>query len=85
MKRKLIDGAMFPQKRVTEFMPASGKPTRNKLASSIKSFVDLNFASDGSYLDKPHVAVAGKNNKNCKWCEFKNQFDLCPKEARIKE
>ena len=85
MKRKLIDGAMFPQKRVTEFMPASGKPTRNKLASSIKSFVDLNFASDGSYLDKPNVAVAGKNNKNCKWCEFKNQFDLCPKEARIKE
>ena len=85
MKRKLIDGAMFPQKRITEFMPASGKPTRNKLASSIKSFVDLNFKLDGSYIDKPHVAVAGKNNKNCKWCEFKNQFDLCPKEARIKE
>ena len=51
MKRKLIDGAMFPQKRVTEFMPASGKPTRNKLASSIKSFVDLNFTPDGSYIE----------------------------------
>jgi len=85
MKRKLIDGAMFPQKRVTEFMPASGKPTRNKLASSIKSFVDLNFALDGSYIDKQHVAVAGKNNKHCKWCEFKDQFDLCPKANRIKE
>jgi len=85
MKRKLIEGAMFPQKRVTEFMPASGKPTRNKLASSIKSFVDLNFTSDGSYIDKPHVAVAGKNNKNCKWCEFKDQLDLCPKANRIKE
>jgi hypothetical protein len=85
MKRKLIDGAMFPQKRVTEFMPASGKPTRNKLASSIKSFVDLNFAPDGSYIDKQHVAVAGKNNKHCKWCEFKDQLDLCPKTNRIKE
>tara|TARA_R110001592_G_scaffold61537_1_gene187517 strand:+ start:4398 stop:5333 length:936 start_codon:yes stop_codon:yes gene_type:complete len=85
MKRKLIEGAMFPQKRITEFMPASGKPTRNKLASSIKSFVDLNFNPDGDYIDKPHVAVAGKNNKNCKWCEFKDNFDLCPKANRIKE
>ena len=85
MKRKLIEGAMFPQKRVTEFMPASGKPTRNKLASSIKSFVDLNFAPDGSYMEKEHVAVAGKNNKHCKWCEFKDQLDLCPKANRIKE
>ena len=85
MKRKLIDGAMFPQKRVTEFMPASGKPTRNKLTASIKSFVDLNFAPDGSYIDKEHVAVAGKNNKHCKWCEFKDQLDLCPKINRIKE
>jgi hypothetical protein len=85
MKRKLIDGAMFPQKRVTEFMPASGKPTRNKLAASIKSFVDLNFAPDGSYMEKEHVAVAGKNNKHCKWCEFKDQLDLCPKINRIKE
>jgi hypothetical protein len=85
VKRKLIDGAMFPQKRITEFMPASGKPTRNKLANSIKSFVDLNFDSDGSYIDKQHAAVAGKNNKNCKWCEFKDQPTLCAPHKRIKE
>jgi len=85
VKRKLIDGAMFPQKRITEFMPASGKPTRNKLTNSIKSFVDLNFDSNGSYIDKQHTAVAGKNNKNCKWCEFKDQPTLCPPHKRIKE
>jgi len=85
VKRKLIDGAMFPQKRITEFMPASGKPTRNKLTKSIESFVDLNFKEDGSFMTKGHVAVAGKNNKNCKWCEFKDQFNLCPKADRIKE
>ena len=34
VKRKLIEGAMFPQKRVQEFIPASGKPTRNKLNQS---------------------------------------------------
>ena len=85
VKRKLIEGAMFPQKRITEFMPASGKPTRNKLANSIQSFVELNFNTDGSYRDKEFTAVAGKNNKNCKYCEFKDQYELCPKENRIKE
>ena len=85
VKRKLIDGAMFPQKRIIEFSPASGKPTRNKLARSIESFVDNNFNLDGSYItDKQYVASAGKNNKNCKWCEFKDRFDLCPKENRVK-
>ena len=85
VKRKLIEGAMFPQKRITEFMPASGKPTRNKLARSIQSFVELNFNADGSYRDKEFAAVAGKNNKNCKYCEFKDQPDLCPTKNRIKE
>ena len=86
VKRKLIDGAMFPQKRITEFSPASGKPTRNKLTHSIKSFVDSSFHADGSFnLDRNYIASAGKNNKNCKWCEFKDQFDLCPKANRIKE
>ena len=85
VKRKLIEGAMFPQKRITEFMPASGKPTRNKLARSIESFVELNFNADGTYRDKQFTAVAGKNNKNCKYCEFKDQYELCPKQNRIKE
>ena len=86
VKRKLIEGAMFPQKRITEFSPASGKPTRNKLTRSIEAFVENSFHADGSYnLDKEYVAVAGKNNKNCKWCEFKDQPDLCPVKNRIKE
>ena len=85
VKRKLIEGAMFPQKRITEFSPASGKPTRNKLARSIQSFVDTSFHTDGSYNeDREYPAVAGKNNKNCKYCEFKDQPDLCPAKNRIK-
>ena len=85
VKRKLIEGAMFPQKRITEFSPASGKPTRNKLARSIDEFVKSSFKADGSYnLDREYPAVAGKNNKNCKYCEFKDQPDLCPAKARIK-
>jgi len=85
LKRKLIEGAMFPQKRVTEFMPASGKPTRNKLARSIKGFVEASFLDDGEYnLNKQYPAIAGKNKKNCKYCEFKDREDLCPMSNRIK-
>ena len=86
VKRKLIEGAMFPQKRITEFAPASGKPTRNKLARSIESFVDSSFHADGSFnLNREYPAVAGKNKKNCKYCEFADQPDLCPMSNRIKE
>ena len=31
-----------------------------------------------------YPAVAGKNNKNCKWCEFKDRLDLCPRANRIR-
>ena len=85
VKRKLVEGSMFAQKRITEFSPASGTPTRNKLAVSIQEFVDSSFNNNGEYIDKIYPAAAGKNNKNCKYCEFKDQFDLCPKESRIKE
>ncbi len=85
VKRKLIEGAMFPQKRITEFSPASGKPTRNKLAREIKGFVESAFNADGSYnLERKYPAIAGKNNKHCKWCEFKDQPDLCAKAERMK-
>ena len=85
LKRKLIEGAMFPQKRITEFMPASGKPTRNKLARSIKGFVESSFLENGDYnLEKEYPAMAGKNKKNCKYCEFKDREDLCPMSNRIK-
>jgi hypothetical protein len=86
VKRKLIEGAMFPQKRITEFAPASGKPTRNKLQTSIEGFVNSSFNPDGSYnLERTYPAVAGKNKKNCKYCEFADQPDLCPTKNRIKE
>lgn len=86
VKRKLIDGAMFPQKRITDFIPASGKPTRNKLTREIDSFTENAFNKDASYnLERTYPAIAGKNNKSCQWCEFKDRYDMCPKENRIKE
>lgn len=86
VRRKLFEGSMFPQKRVQEFTPASGKPTRNKVLKDLYAFVESSFTPDGKYnTEREYVAVAGKQNKNCKYCEFANSEDLCPVAKRIKE
>lgn len=86
VKRKLIEGAMFPQKRVQEVIPASGKPTRNKLLKSIEGWIDACFDKEGEYnTEKEYPAIAGKNKKNCKYCDFAMRDELCPLANRIKE
>jgi len=84
VKRKLYENMDFPQKRVQLFQPASGKPTMNKVNSSVDEFVRNAFNRDGSYnIEREYPSIAGKNKKNCKWCDFKDNYDLCPKEGRI--
>jgi hypothetical protein len=83
VKRKLIDGFMYPQKRVQEFVPPSGKPTRKKLLMSIDSFISAGFNDDGTYkTDGVFPAVGGKGLKNCRFCEFADR-DECTKSNRI--
>ena len=85
VKRKLIEGYMYPQKRVQEFVPASGKPTRNKLLKDIESFIEAGFNSDGSYrTEGSFPAIGDKGLKNCEYCEFANREDLCPKANILK-
>jgi len=85
VKRKLLEGFMYPQKRVQEFVPASGKPTRTKLLREIETFIDAGFNADGSYkTDGIFPAVGDKGLKNCRYCEYAQREDLCPKANRIK-
>jgi hypothetical protein len=85
VKRKLQEGSMYPQKRVQEFIPPSGKPTRKKLSMEIDAFIQAGFNSDGSYnTSGTFPAVSGVKGKNCKYCEFANNELACPKENRIK-
>ena len=85
VKRTLYEGLDFPQKRVQLFNPASGKPTINKVNNSVDEFVRNAFNEDGSYnINREYPAIAGKNNKNCKYCDFKTQDNLCSKKERIK-
>lgn len=83
VKRKLLEGFMYPQKRVQEFVPASGKPTRNKLVSDINEFVESAFNKDGSYNVEGKFPAVSNNGKNCKYCEFNKLYNICPKENRI--
>ena len=85
VRRKLPEDSMYPIKRIQSFVPASGKPTRNKLTRSLNEFVTNSFTPAGLYnMNAKHIAIAGKNNKHCTYCEFKKQPDLCPSKERLK-
>lgn len=74
VKRKLYEKAMFPQKRVQKFSPASGTVSMNKLAKKLKIFIDDAFDEEGKRIDKDYIKTPSK--KNCKFCEF-NQTEYC--------
>jgi hypothetical protein len=85
VKRKLIEGFMYPQKRVQIVIPPSGKPTRNKLLRDIENFIESGFNEDGTYkIDGTFPSISGGNGMpNCKYCEFAKLEELCPKSKRI--
>lgn len=85
VRRKLDEGMMYAQKRVQEFTPSNGKPTVNKITKSFEDFIRNAFNEDGSYrTESEFPALAGKNNKNCRYCPFKTDYEKCPKENRHK-
>ena len=69
VKRKLWEEAMFPQKRVQKFSPASGKPSMNKVAKRLNTFLDLAFDDNGERISENIVPTPSK--KACKFCEFR--------------
>jgi hypothetical protein len=86
VKRKIQADSMFPQKRIQQHVPASGSVTQRKVQRMIAEFVDHCFDKDGEKKeDNKYLAVAGKGAKNCKYCPFKEDYEKCPKQDRIKE
>lgn len=86
VKRKIQEDSMFPQKRIQQHVPASGSVTQRKVQKMIDEFVDHCFDQTGEKkADNKYLAIAGKGAKNCKYCPFKEDYERCPKENRIKE
>ncbi len=69
VKRKLWEKAMFPQKRVQKFSPASGTVSMNKVAKRLDTFIELAFDDDGERISANIIPTPSK--KACRWCEFK--------------
>jgi hypothetical protein len=85
VKRKLVEESMFPQKRIQLLRPAAGTVTQRKVQKHIDNFIDHCFDADGNKLaDRQYEAVAGKGDKNCKYCPFKTDYVNCPRENRIR-
>ena len=69
VKRKLWENTDFPQKRVQKFVPASGKPSMNKVIKGLDLFLDVAFDDEGKHNTDKIFALPSK--KTCKWCEFR--------------
>lgn len=78
VKRKLYENTDFPQKRIQTFVPANGTPSINKVNRRIKEFLDECFTDDGEY-NMENIYRKEPSKKNCRWCEFRDNSDLCDK------
>ncbi len=74
VKRKLWENTDFPQKRVQKFVPASGKPSINKVMNGLNLFLENAFDDKGEYRTDKIFALPSK--KACRFCEF-NQTKYC--------
>lgn len=84
LKRKIDVNSLYPQKRIQEFRPSSGKVSMNRISKQLNQFVTECFNPDGTYnIDRIYPPMAGYNMKNCMFCPFNDREDLCPKEKRI--
>ena len=76
LKRKIWEQSEFPQSRLQEFSPPSGKIKTKKATLAIDNFIEQCFNMDGSYKDTTHPITV---NKNCQWCPYNDRKDLCSK------
>ena len=75
VKRKLWEKSEFPQSRVQEWRPASGKIKRGKAVSLLNNFVSNAF-KDGKYNVGGNFP-ATPSKSACMFCPFKDDKSLC--------
>ena len=74
-RRKVFDGGDFPQKRIQEFIPSSGKVKLNKARNLLESFILEVFDGNGEFKNTEFEKRANKHN--CHFCPYKDNPDLC--------
>jgi hypothetical protein len=76
LKRKIWEESEYPQSRIQEFAPPSGKIKMKKALTAINNFINECFDIDGTYKDTLHLATP---SKTCQWCPYNERKDLCNK------
>jgi hypothetical protein len=69
LKRKIWEESDYPQSRIQEFAPPSGKIKMKKAITALNEFMEHSFNIDGTYKDNTYPI---KPNDNCKYCPFNN-------------
>ena len=75
VRRKVYVDGDYPQKRVQQFYPASGKVKLNKATTNLQEFINKAFNLDGSYKDT--IFQANPSKWNCTFCPYKTNAELC--------
>jgi hypothetical protein len=79
-RRKVFEDGDFPQKRIQEFIPASGKVKLNKAGQLLDGFLNEVFNTDGT---NKQVDLEKRPSKhNCRFCPYKNNSDLCDQNEK---
>lgn len=86
LKRKLMENPEYPSmaKRIQRFRPPSGTIKLKQVTTHIDKFISTVFNEDGSYnTSQTYMPIAGPSATHCKFCEYRDNDELCPKKERI--
>lgn len=86
LKRKIDENAEYTamKKRIQRFAPPNGTIKLKQIGMELTNFVTSVFNDDGSYNKTiAYPATAGHNYNNCRFCEFRDDENNCPKKERI--
>lgn len=74
----------YGKERVQIIIPNQEESKIFESIESFNSFLDYCFNSDGTYkLNQRYYALSGNQGKNCRFCQFSERYDLCPKSNRL--
>ena len=67
LKRRLYENTMYPQKRIQQFSPASGKPSIYRVMTRLDEFMSECYDEDGNIIDNDYQKC--EKHKKCRLCK----------------
>jgi uncharacterized protein YnzC (UPF0291/DUF896 family) len=81
LKRKIKTDGDFPEKRIQEFVPASGKIKVKKANDMLNLFADSTFNEHGVIKTDKFKKTVSKDS--CMFCPYKDNDNLCDKNKPL--